>query len=68
MERKYSRFVDGDKLISNVTPKDLQISKYNNITVQLGVKEKVVYRGGINIFGSKFGNFPQNLILETEIA
>jgi predicted transcriptional regulator len=57
----------GDKLISNVTPKDLQISKYNSITVQICVKENAVHRGGINIFGSKFGNFPQDLILETEI-
>jgi predicted transcriptional regulator len=57
----------GGKMVSNVTPGDLQISKYNYITVQIGVKENAVHRGGINIFGSKFGNFPQNLILETEI-
>jgi predicted transcriptional regulator len=57
-----------DKMISTVSVKDLQINKYTSISVQIGVKENAKYRGGINIFGSKFGNFSQNLVLEIETA
>jgi predicted transcriptional regulator len=57
-----------DKLISTVSVNDLQVHKFTSITVQIGVKEAAKNRGGINIFGSKFGNFSQNLLLEIETA
>ncbi|MBR3643366.1 MAG: helix-turn-helix domain-containing protein [Parasporobacterium sp.] len=33
------------------------------ISFRLGVKEDAVHRGGMNLFGEKFGDYPQNLVM-----
>ena len=55
-------FVDGMRL-SSVTLKDLQIPKHEYIAVRIGVKPDANHVGGINIFGSRFGNYPQDILL-----
>jgi hypothetical protein len=38
------------------------------ITVRVGVKADALHVGGINLFGSSFGNYPQDLTLRLEYA
>jgi predicted transcriptional regulator len=54
--------VDGLK-VSNVKLGDLKIKDRPFISVRIGVKSDARHVGGINIFGSKFGNYPQDIVL-----
>ncbi|NLG72444.1 MAG: helix-turn-helix domain-containing protein [Chloroflexi bacterium] len=55
-------FVDGVQ-ISQVRLADLNLSPEKPITVRIGVKEDARNVGGINLFGSRFGNYPQDILL-----
>ena len=44
--------------------KDLDIDKNNFIKIALGNKEFTINKGGFNIFGSEFGDYPQDIIVE----
>jgi predicted transcriptional regulator len=54
--------VDG-MAISGHTVRDLALSRGPYITVRIGVKPDARNVGGINLFGSRFGNYPQDLML-----
>lgn len=54
--------VDGMS-ISGVSVRDLALLQAPFIGVRIGVKPESTYVGGINLFGSRFGNYPQDLIL-----
>lgn len=56
-------FVDGVK-ISPVSLSDLQIGPGGTIEVRIGVKSDARNLGGINLFGSKFGNHAQAINLK----
>jgi len=58
-------FVDGVK-ISPVRLEDLKITEHDFISMRIGVKPEATNLGGINIFGSKFGNYPQDIILRLD--
>ena len=58
-------FIDGYQL-SRVTLRDLGIEGQAVITMRLGVKEDAQNVGGVNIFGSTFGNYPQDITLRIE--
>jgi predicted transcriptional regulator len=49
--------------IAKTTINDLDIAHTPNIKVSIGVKENAVHRGGINLFGKKFGDFEQAILL-----
>ena len=55
-------YVDG-VLVSNKTLKDLSLRAAAPIPVRIGIKANAVHVGGINLFGSKFGNYPQDIVL-----
>jgi predicted transcriptional regulator len=55
-------YVDGLR-VSDVTVAELAIRDQRHISVRVGVKENAQHIGGINIFGSRFGNYPQDLAL-----
>jgi predicted transcriptional regulator len=55
-------YVDGIK-ISDVTLSDLNIEHGQYITIRIGVKEDARHAGGLNLFGAKFGNYPQDLVM-----
>jgi predicted transcriptional regulator len=59
-------FVDGVK-ISDVTLDDLDLNKHRSIRMRIGVKDEAEHPGGINIFGSGFGNYDQDIILRIEL-
>jgi predicted transcriptional regulator len=55
-------WMEGQRL-SEITVAELKVHDYESITIRLGIKDEAKNRGGINIFGSKFGNHPQDLRL-----
>ncbi|HZG55757.1 ArsR/SmtB family transcription factor [Paenibacillus sp.] len=55
-------FIDGLQ-ISNVTVSDLKLSSKPFVSVRIGVKKDAVNAGGINLFGKRFGNYEQGLML-----
>jgi predicted transcriptional regulator len=58
-------FVDGIK-ISDIRLGSLAITEHQFISVRIGVKSDAQNIGGINIFGSRFGNYPQDIILRLD--
>ncbi len=55
-------FVDGLS-ISAATIDDLHIADSPYLTIRIGIKPDAEYKGGVNLFGRYFGNYPQDLIL-----
>ena len=58
-------YIDG-QLCSSITVEDLSINSYSSFTVRIGVKENATCYGGLNLFGSKFGNYSSDLIFSIE--
>ena len=58
-------FIDGIQ-VSNVTLNDLKIMESPSLKFRIEVKKNSKYCGGINIFGKKFGDYPQDIILIAE--
>lgn len=56
--------VDGVRL-SSLTPADLHLFDARTISVRLGVEPTAAHQGGLELFGRKFGNYAQDLVLET---
>lgn len=54
--------IDGVEL-SEVQLQHLALPQTNHIKVRLGVKEDARHRGGMNLFGRKFGNYPQDIVM-----
>lgn len=52
-----------EKKCSDVTLNDLSLSKSGLLNFRLGVKKNAKNRGGINLFGSKFGDYNQHIIV-----
>jgi len=55
-------FVDGIQ-VSKVTLSDLVLKPGEPIPVRIGIKDGASNVGGINLFGSQFGNYPQDIVL-----
>jgi predicted transcriptional regulator len=55
-------YVDG-VVISNRTLRDIPLKPGEPISVRIGIKDNAVHVGGMNLFGSKFGNYPQGIVL-----
>ncbi|NOY07303.1 MAG: helix-turn-helix domain-containing protein [Spirochaetes bacterium] len=58
--------VDGIN-VSGVKINDLGIRSHTSIKVKIGIKEDAKNVGGINIFGSSFGNYAQDIIMRLEL-
>lgn len=48
---------------SDATLEDLSLHDLDYVSVRIGIKEDARYVGGLNIFGAKFGNYPQDIVL-----
>jgi len=55
-------YVDGVK-VSDVTCSHLKLDQQPFIAVRIGVRADAEHVGGINLFGSRFGNYPQHLLM-----
>jgi predicted transcriptional regulator len=60
-------FIDGEKL-SKVTLEDLNLSEAHHVELRLGVKADARNVGGLNLFGRKFGNYGQDILMRTKYA
>ncbi|GAB6138582.1 ArsR/SmtB family transcription factor [Halanaerobaculum tunisiense] len=60
-------YIDG-KQISKKKISDLDIQENKFINFKIGVKEDARNVGGINLFGSKFGNYEQDIIMRLHYA
>jgi len=58
----------GSERVSNVTLSDLRLDENNHVTVRVGVKEDARNVGGLNLFGRRWGNHPQDIIMRTHYA
>jgi predicted transcriptional regulator len=54
--------IDGQHL-SGITLADLAIDATPAITVRIGIKPDARHKGGMNLFGKQFGNYPQDIVL-----
>lgn len=50
--------------LKNITINDLNLQSSSVITVRFSIKEDAKHPGGLTIFGSKFGNHPQDIIMK----
>jgi predicted transcriptional regulator len=55
-------YVDGIR-VSTVTLNHLTLKPGEPIPVRIGIKENAGNIGGMNLFGSRFGNYPQDIVL-----
>lgn len=62
---KEGSFIDESK-ISDVNIEQLNLADGNYITMRIGVKDDAKYVGGINIFGEKFGDYEQNIVMRID--
>ena len=46
----------------NININNLNLGQDNRNTIKIGVKENAVHKGGLNIFGEKFGDYNQAII------
>lgn len=56
--------LNGEKVAASPTLGELKISGGNRILFDVYVKKGVKYAGGFNLFGKKFGNHPQDIMLK----
>lgn len=53
-----------DQKVSNYTISSLGLNKNSFISFKIGVKPDSRFVGGMNLFGEKFGDYPQNIVME----
>lgn len=54
--------IDGLSL-GPTTIADLNLAQANHIRVRIGIKDDARNKGGLNLFGRKFGNYPQDIVM-----
>ena len=59
-------YIDGVR-ISDVTLTDLNLMEQPSVSVRIGVDDAAQNRGGLNIFGSKFGNHAQDIVMKISL-
>jgi predicted transcriptional regulator len=64
---KQGTFIDGVR-ISNVTTDALDLAKHHSIRMRIGIDDKAVHPGGVNIFGKGFGNYDQDIIMRLYLS
>ncbi|WP_134703190.1 transcriptional regulator [Ammoniphilus sp. YIM 78166] len=63
MVSKRGTFLDGVQ-ISNITLDDLKIEHKPFLSIRFGVKKDAMNVGGLNLFGHRFGNYEQGIIMK----
>lgn len=57
-------FIDNLLVNRNITFEDLKVFDGSAIKLTIGIKDDAVHKGGINLFGKNFGDFPQGIIMK----
>ena len=53
-------FLDNVFVSDKVRFADLHIYDGSSIKLDIGIKDDAAHKGGINLFGKNFGNYPQS--------
>lgn len=61
--KKTGCYIDGELQSCSVQLDNLQLSKESYISLKIEVKDTARHIGGVNIFGPKFGDYPQGIIM-----
>jgi predicted transcriptional regulator len=56
-------FIDR-RQFSEVSLEDLALNDHHSIKVRIGITDKALHTGGINIFGKGFGDYDQDIVLK----
>lgn len=56
-------FVDNSIVSESVTFDALRLYETQEIKLTIGIKEDAVHCGGVNLFGKKFGDHPQSIVM-----
>ncbi|MBQ5926881.1 MAG: helix-turn-helix domain-containing protein [Clostridia bacterium] len=54
-------FLDNQLVDKNIKFDDLNLFDGSSIQLSIGIKDTAKYKGGINLFGKNFGDFPQGI-------
>ncbi|SDM26446.1 ArsR/SmtB family transcription factor [Sediminibacillus halophilus] len=60
-------FLDGMKVNSDCTIDTLKIAEKPFISFKIGIKSDAVNMGGLNLFGNKFGNYEQGIVMKLKV-
>lgn len=60
-------FID-DQPLSDVRVEQVEVPGRTHLSVRLGIKPDARHVGGLNLFGRKFGNHPQDLLMRLHYA
>lgn len=60
---KHGVFLDNTFITSSISFESLNLREGNSIQFTIEVKEDAKHRGGLNLFGKNFGDFPQAIIM-----
>lgn len=55
-------YIDGHHA-AEVSIRDLAIETSPHVTIRIGIKPDARHKGGLNLFGKSFGNYPQDILL-----
>ncbi len=61
--RENGGYLDGQPVNPHVALNDLDILSKPYITLKIEVRKDAVHVGGINIFGEKYGDYPQGIVM-----
>ena len=50
--------------VSDVTINDIKLNNQPYLSIKIEIKDDAKNIGGINIFGEKFGDYPQGIVLK----
>lgn len=56
-------YLDGMKVSQNAIV-DYRLTEQEYISVKIGIKEDAAHKGGINLFGDCFGDYPQAIVMK----
>ena len=60
-------FEDG-RHVSDVKITDVHLDNNSFIKLKIGIKENAKNKGGVNLFGKKFGNHDQSIIMKIKYS
>lgn len=52
------------KQVSEIKVADLNLKQRPSVKLRIGVKEDAVNKGGVNLFGSRFGDYAQDILMK----
>ena len=57
----HGAFLDNQLINENIKFDDLRLFEGSSIQLSIGIKDTAKYKGGINLFGKNFGDYPQGI-------